>query len=77
MPTSSESGLTGLRMLSDRAAGAGAHLNEYGVLQLPASLIAIITTLPAQTQIFIVALAINKALLARWLSNAEGDCPTC
>lgn len=140
MPTPSQPAASGLRVLFDRAAAAGAHLDAHGLLQLPASLgtgfirllmpepglmlnihhyslveelvvqrlanetqpeallisfyafdptpatglhlstaqitsttITLTVTLPAQTPIFIVALAIDKALLASWVpSPGEG-----
>ena len=142
MPTPSEPPATGLRVLLDLAAAAGAHPDESGTVQLPASLgsgfvrllipepglmltihhytlveevvvqrsadetepeklliafyafdptpaasrplstaqitsttIALTMTLPAQTPIFIVALAIDKPLLATWLPPTEQGLP--
>ena len=43
--------------------------------QITSTTIALTTTLPAQTPIFIVALAIDRALLAAWLPGTAGPLP--
>jgi len=51
------------------ASGVHAHLSTA---QLASTNVGFTTTLPAQTDIFIVALAIDKTLLASWLTGSEG-----
>lgn len=56
----------------DPTPATGLHLSTA---QITSTTIALTTTLPAQIPIFIVALAIDKALLASWLPRAEAGLP--
>lgn len=51
------------------AFGVYPHLSTA---QLASTSVGFTTTLPAHTDVFIVALAIEKTLLARWLTGSEG-----
>lgn len=63
-------------LLSFQAFGAAANDHPYlATAQITSTTIGSTATLPAHTDVLIVALAINRAVLASWLVGAEGQLP--